>query len=135
MKHLKKIFLLLFLGAAFQISAQETTEKLPSLDKDIENFELPSFSKLSNDIASDYNLVLESLPDLSNIGKHIDKEIRRGLFDEHNVANAFRNFNNENSILPNISAKRFQLRNSLNNIMFNGYDINQLHMGEAYRRN
>jgi hypothetical protein len=127
MKMIQKFVIVITLLIAVQISAQET-EKIA-----IENFELPTFSELSIDIATDYKNVLELLPDLSNIGEHVQKEIRRGFLDENSIRYTFRNFSDENSLLPNISGKRFQLRNNLNRIMFNGFDINQLHLNEAYK--
>jgi len=133
MKNITQFVLILFLGATFQISAQEITEDTPELDKQIENFELPTFSKLSNDIAGEYTSVLESLPDLSNIGSYIDQELRKGFPYEHNTVYTVRNLVNENSFLDNISPKRFQLRNSLNTIMFKGFDANQLHINDAYK--
>ncbi|WP_430412509.1 hypothetical protein [Kordia sp.] len=133
MKNLKKLALVLFLGVAFQGTAQETTKETPIFDEKIENFELPTFSKLSNDIATDYTKVFESLPDLSNIGAYVDKELRRSFPFEHSTAYTIRNFSNENSILPNISPIRFELRNILNNIMFTGFDANQLHMTDAHK--
>ncbi len=133
MKTIKLLVLVLFSGIALQVSAQETTIEIPELDAQIENFELPTFSKLSNDIASEYTSVLESLPDLSNIGQYIDLELRRSIIDENNSVFTVRNLVNENSFLDNIIPKRFQLRNSLNNIMFNGFDVNQLHMNNAHK--
>lgn len=132
MHYIKRFILVLFLGTALQISAQETEENVQVLDESIQNFQLPTFSELSNDIATDYTNMLASLPNLSNIGKHVQKEIRRG-FNENSITYTFRNFANENSLLPNISPKRFQLRNNLNNIMFNGFDADQLHINEAYK--
>lgn len=133
MKNITQFVLVLFLGVTLQISAQENTNETPSLDKDIENFELPSFSKLSNDIANEYTNVLESLPDLSNIGPYIDQELRRGIFDEHSVSSNFRNFANENALFQNITTRRFELRAMLNNIMYLGHDVNQLHLADAHR--
>ncbi|WP_298424767.1 hypothetical protein [uncultured Kordia sp.] len=134
MKNIQQFVIILFLGAALTVSAQETTEEIPSLDKEIENFELPTFSKLSNDIASEYNAILESLPDLSNIGPYIDQELRRGaIFDQHSVSSSFRNFANENSLFQNISTRKFELRTILNNIMYLGHDINQLHLSDAHK--
>jgi hypothetical protein len=133
MKNIKQFVLVLFLGIAMQISAQETTLGISMLASDIENFELPTFSKLSTNIATDYNKVIELLPDLSTIGPFIDKEIRRGFPFEHSTVYTVRNLSNEHSILPNISPVRFQLRNVLNNIMFTGFDINQQHCNDAYR--
>jgi len=68
MQHIKRFILVLFFGAALQIAAQENTQI--STEEDIEDFQLPTFSELSNNIATDYNTVLEALPDLSNIGAH-----------------------------------------------------------------
>lgn len=133
MKYLKRLVLVVCLGSVLHISAQEANEETPKLDKNIENFALPTFSKLSKDIASEYTLVLESLPNLANIGPYIDQELRRSFIDEHSTVFTVRNFITENSILSNVSAKRFQLRNSLNNIMFTGYDIGQLHMNNVHR--
>lgn len=134
MKTIKLLALVLFSGISLQVSAQETTTEIPELDAQIENFELPTFSKLSNDIASEYTSVLESLPDLSNIGSYIDLELRRfSIMDENNSVFTVRNLVSENSFLDNIIPKRLQLRNSLNNIMFNGFDVNQLHMNNAHK--
>jgi len=134
MKTLQKLTLGIMLFAAFQISAQET-ENTEAIEKnaEIENFQLPSFSELSNDIASEYSSVRERLPNLSNIGEHVQKGLRRGMLNEHSTSSTIRNLTTEHSILPNISTKRFQLRNNLNNIMFNGFDLNQLHLNQAYR--
>lgn len=133
MKTIKRFVLVLLLGITLQLSAQETTAETPKFDSQIENFELPTFSKLSNDIATEYTSVLESLPDLSNIGSYIDLELRRSIIDENNSVLTVRNLVNENSFLDNIIPKRFQLRNSLNNIMFTGFDVNQLHLNNAHK--
>ncbi|WP_420572566.1 hypothetical protein [Kordia sp.] len=134
MKKIPKFVLAIALLAALQISAQEAPYSENSEENTtIENFQLPTFSELSNDIATDYTEVRERLPNLSNIGEHIQKGLRRGLLDEHNISATFRNLTPEHSILPNISAKRFQLRNSLNNIMFNGFDAVQLHANGGYK--
>lgn len=133
MKTIKRfVLVVLLLGITLQVSAQETTKE-PELNSQIENFELPTFSKLSNDIATEYTSVLESLPDLSNIGPYIDQELRRGFIDEYSISSNFRNFANENSLFQNIRTKKFELRHILNNIMFNGHDVYQLHMSDAYK--
>ncbi|QHI39016.1 hypothetical protein IMCC3317_44160 [Kordia antarctica] len=128
MKMIQKFVLAITLLIAVQISAQET-ENIA-----VENFKLPSFSELSTDIATDYYKVRESLPNLSNIGEHVQKEIRRGFYSENSITYTFRNFTDGNSLLPNISPQRFQLRNNLNTIMFNGFDANQMHFNGAYKR-
>lgn len=126
MKNIQKIVFVLCLAVTVQLAAQEPTkEVVTTFDDTIEDFQLPTFSQLSNDIASDYTKVLESLPDLSTIGPFIDKEIRRGFPFEHNTVYTIRNFANEHSLVPNISPIRFELRNILNNIMFTGFDANQ----------
>lgn len=135
MKNIKRFVLVVSLGVAIQISAQETIKDVISISaENIENFQLPTFSELSNDIATNYTKVLESLPNLSNIGAYVDKEIRRGFPFEHSTVYTVRNFSSEHSILPNVSPIRFQLRNLLNNIMFTGFDANQLHLNEGYKQ-
>lgn len=129
MKHLKLLFLAVCLGITLDLSAQETNEEA----KKIENFELPTFFELSHNIATEYTDLLESLPDLSNIGPYIDQELRQSSVDEHSTVFTVRNFVTENSILATVSSKRFQLRNSLNNIMFTGYDIGQLQMNNVHK--
>ncbi|MGH1385511.1 hypothetical protein [Kordia sp.] len=134
MKTIQKLALGIILLAVFQVSAQENQDlKVVEENATIEEFQLPTFSELSNDIAAEYSEVRDRLPNLSNIGEYVQKGIRRGFLDEHSISAVFRNITSEHSILPNISAKRFQLRNNLNSIMFNGFDINQLHLNEAYR--
>jgi hypothetical protein len=136
MKRIHKLTLAITLLVTLQISAQETSQNKEVISEEnaaIENFQLPTFSELSNDIATEYSGVRERLPKLSNIGEHVEKEIRRGLLDDHSISATFRNLTPEHSILPNITPKRFQLRNSLNNIMFNGFDVNQLHCSGAYK--
>ncbi|MBC8753744.1 hypothetical protein H2O64_03625 [Kordia sp. YSTF-M3] len=133
MHYIKRFILVLFLGVTVQLSAQETSKDVQTLDENIEEFKLPTFSELSNDIATDYTNVLESLPNLSNIGAYVDKEIRRGFPFEHSTVYTVRNFSSEHSILPNVSPIRFQLRNILNTIMFTGFDANQLHLNESYK--
>lgn len=134
MKTIQKLALGIILLAVFQVSAQENQDlEVVEENATIEEFQLPTFSELSNDIAAEYSEVRDRLPNLSNIGEYVQKGIRRGFLDEHSISAVFRNITSEHSILPNISAKRFQLRNNLNNIMFNGFDINQLHLNEAYR--
>ncbi|WP_298520321.1 hypothetical protein [uncultured Kordia sp.] len=134
MKTIQKFALGIMLLAALQVSAQDTnTTEITEENAVIENFQLPTFSELSNDIAAEYSDIRERLPNLSNIGEHVKKGIRRGLFDQNSVAAAFQNVISEHSILPNITTKRFQLRNSLNQIMFNGFDATQLHLGGAYK--
>ncbi|MFK7748525.1 MAG: hypothetical protein AB8B65_09050 [Kordia sp.] len=134
MKTLQKFALGIMFLVALQVSAQETqSTEVVEQNAEIENFQLPTFSELSNDIATEYSAVRDRLPNLSNIGEHVKKGIRRGFLSEHNVAAAFQNVTTEHSILPNISAKRFQLRNNLKTIMFNGFDINQLHLNEGYK--
>ncbi|WP_046757392.1 hypothetical protein [Kordia jejudonensis] len=133
MKNITQFAFLLFLGVTLQISAQEVTQETPIVFNDIEDFELPTFSKLSADIASEYVSVVESLPNLTTIGPFVDKELRRSFIDENSTVYTVRNFTEPNSILPNISPKRFELRNSLNTIMFTGFDITQLHCNNAFR--
>ena len=134
MRTIQKLTLGITLLAVLQVSAQENKDtEVVEEDATIEEFQLPTFSELSNDIASEYSEVRDRLPNLSNIGKHVQKGLRRGLLDEHSISATFRNITSEHSILPNISAKRFQLRNNLNTIMFNGFDINQLHLNKAYK--
>ncbi|EDP94517.1 hypothetical protein U8527_16480 [Kordia algicida OT-1] len=135
MKRIQKFALAITVLAVLQISAQNTSNT-PTIEENetIENFQLPTFSELSNNIATDYSNVRERLPNLSNIGEHVQKGIRRGLLDDHSISATFRNLSTEHSILPNITPKRFQLRNNLNNIMFNGFDVNQLHLNGAYKQ-
>ena len=134
MKTIQTLTLGIMLLAVLQVSAQENQDtEVVEENAMIESFQLPTFSELSNDIASEYSEVRDRLPNLSNIGEHVQKSIRRGFLDEHSISAAFRNITSEHSILPNISVKRFQLRNNLNNIMFNGFDINQLHLNEGYK--
>jgi hypothetical protein len=133
---MKKIYTFVFaicLLTTAQMTAQETSNSQEETTASIENFQLPTFSELSNDIASEYVKVRERLPNLANIGEYVRKSIRRGMLDEHSTFAAFYNLSTEYSILPNITTKRYQLRNSLNNIMFNGFDVTQLHVGGAYR--
>lgn len=134
MKTIQKFTLGILSLIVVSVSAQEieNTETIEDTVV-IEDFQLPTFTELSNSIASEYSQVRERLPNLSTIGEHVDKELRRGLLSEHNIAATFRNLTPEYSILPNITQKRFQLRNSLNNIMFNGFDANQLHLMDAWR--
>jgi len=135
MKNIQKFGFLVTLIAALHVSAQTTpSTKVADENDTITNFQLPTFSELSNDIASNYTKVLELLPDLSTIGKYVKKDFGTGMFDQNNISYTFRNFVDENSILPNITPKRFQLRNNLNRIMFNGFDVNQLHLNEAYKQ-
>ena len=134
MRKIHTFVLAISMLAVLQVSAQSTPHlKVDDEANTIENFQLPTFSELSNDIASEYNNVLESLPNLSNIGTYVDREIRRGFPFEHGTVSTVRNFSGEHSILPNISARRFELRNNLNNIMFTGFDANQLHLNESYK--
>lgn len=135
MKRIQKFTLVITAFAVLQISAQNTSNASTVEENDmIENFQLPTFSELSNDIASDYSNVQDRLPNLSNIGEHVQKGIRRGFLDEHSISATFRNLTTEHSMLPNITPQRFQLRNNLNNIMFNGFDVNQLHLNGAYKQ-
>ena len=134
MKTLQKFGYIVMLIVALQASAQETTNKTATSETTaIDSVQLPSFEELSISIASDYSKVRESLPNLSNIGSHVQKEIRRGMFDQTRISYTFRNIVNETSILPTITPMRFQLRNNLNNIMFNGFDANQLHLNGSYK--
>lgn len=133
MKKIQKLTFVLGLAIVCQMSAQEQAITMSKDNPTIENFQLPSFTELSNHIATEYTTTHERLPNLANIGEHIQKSIRQNRFDENSISATFRNLTSEHSILPNISSQRFQLRNSLNNIMFNGFDINQLHLNEAYR--
>lgn len=134
MRKIHTFVLAISMLAVLQVSAQNTANvKVDDEVNTIEKFQLPTFSELSNDIASEYNTVLESLPNLSNIGNYVDKEIRRGFPFEHSTVYTVRNFSSEHSILPNVSPIRFQLRNILNNIMFTGFDANQLHLNESYK--
>ncbi|MEM6719952.1 MAG: hypothetical protein AAF611_11575 [Bacteroidota bacterium] len=134
MKKIQKLALSLMIVLAFQVSAQETDDTQQINENTaIENFQLPTFTELSSNIATEYSEVRERLPELSTIGEYVHKGLRRGVLSDHNISAAFRNLTTEHSILPDITPKRFQLRTSLNNIMFNGYDINQLHCGGAWR--
>lgn len=68
MRKIHKFVLAISILAVIQLSAQSTPHlQLDDEDNSIENFQLPTFSELSNDIATDYTNVLESLPDLSTI--------------------------------------------------------------------
>lgn len=134
MKTIQKFILGFFILGSIQISAQET-DKAQIIDENIaiENFQLPTFSELSNSIATEYSDVRERLPELSNIGEHVHKGLRRGMLDMHSVASAFHNLTPEHTILPDITPRRFQLRTSLNNIMFNGFDAFQIHAIGGWR--
>ncbi len=128
METLRKVALGIMMLVTLHVAAQETENTKNSEEfAEIEDFQLPTFSELSNSIATEYSEVLERLPDFSMLGSQIKKELRRGMLDQHSVAAAFHNLTSEHSILPNITTQRFQLRNSLNNIMFNGFDVFQAH--------
>lgn len=135
MKNIQKIGLLAIVLTTLHMSAQMTPyTKVVDENVTITNFQLPTFLELSNDIASNYSKVLDLLPDLSTIGKYVKKDIGTGIFDQNNIVYTFRNLSDENTILPTITPQRFQLRNNLNRIMFNGFDVNQLHLNEAYKQ-
>ena len=133
-KTIRKIMFASALLLCVHLSAQETNN-IAAEDKatTFESFQLPSFSELSNSIATEYTSVRERLPNLANIGEHVEKSIRGLMLDEQSISATFRNLTTEHSILPNISSEHFRLRNTLNNIMFNGFDVNQLHMNGAYK--
>jgi hypothetical protein len=135
MKKIFKFVIVLCLLTTIQATAQEKSNDLTQEEKTaaIIDFQLPTFSELSNEIASEYLEVRERLPNLANIGEYVRKSLRRGMLDEHNTFSAFHNLASEYSILPNISTQRFQMRNNLKNIMFTGFDVTQLHIGGAYR--
>ncbi|MEM6685580.1 MAG: hypothetical protein AAF617_07255 [Bacteroidota bacterium] len=134
MKTIQKFIWGALLLSCIHVSAQKT-EMEEIIDKHlaVENFQLPTFSELSNSIATEYSDIRERLPELSNIGEHVRKGLRRGLLDMHSVSAAFRNLTPEHTILPDITPRRFQLRSSLNNIMFNGFDIFQVHAVGGWR--
>lgn len=134
MKTLRKFILGMLLLGFLQVSAQETESTQSTTNtSEIESFQLPTFSELSLTIANEYSLVRDRLPNLSTIGEHVEKSIRRGMLDEHSISATFRNLTTEYSILPTITQKRFQLRDNLNNIMFNGFDANVLHFMGAWK--
>ncbi|PTX61969.1 hypothetical protein C8N46_10366 [Kordia periserrulae] len=134
MNILQKCVVGMFLLGVLHVSAQETESSQNSTtNSEIENYQLPTFSELSLTIANEYSQVHNRLPNLSNIGEHVEKSIRRGMLDEHSISTTFRNLNTEYSILPNITQKRFQLRDNLNTIMFNGFDANVLHLMGAWK--
>ncbi|AXG70362.1 hypothetical protein KORDIASMS9_02601 [Kordia sp. SMS9] len=131
---IRKFTLGIMVFATLHLAAQET-ENIQMNDENaaIENFQLPSFSELSNSIATEYSQVRDRLPNLATIGEHVHKELRRGMLDMHSVSTAFRNLTPEHTILSDITPRRFQLRTTLNNIMFNGFDAFQAHSVGGWR--